>query len=121
MGNRGRHIYQQSVLAGQPTLWAGTPASVLASDYGETLVNAILAGVGGSLLSAWLQQAASHSVDVNTSMAWGAGAAGIVLLAPVAGDMLADALTDIRIGWERGKPSEPESPAPKPEPIRAQR
>ena len=93
---------------------------MLASDYGETLVNAIMAGVGGSLLAAWLQQVASHSVDANTSAAWGAGASGIVLLSPVVGDMLADVLTDIRIGWERGKPPEPELPEPEPEQIKTQ-
>lgn len=120
MGNRGKHIYQASVLAGKPTLWAATPIGILASDCGDTIIQAILAGVGCSAISFWAQNIFTHNIDPNACAAWGIGAFGFVLSAPVAGDVVADFITDIRMGIERSEivENDPEpEPAPPPEPT----
>jgi hypothetical protein len=86
-------------------LWAAPPANVIATDISETVVHSVLAFGGTWMLAGGMQYVASGgsgSIDMMACAAWGGVAAGIVMLAPIAGDVAADFLSDIRQGWERG-------------------
>jgi hypothetical protein len=112
MGTRYRQLYMESVANGQPKFWVAPPASVIATDLGETLVHSILAGCGTWMIIGGTQYIASKYIDVNMCMAWSGIAAGAVLLAPIASDVAADFLCDIRQGWERGHTEHELEPEP---------
>jgi hypothetical protein len=97
-------------------LWAAPPANVIATDISETVVHSVLAFGGTWMLAGGMQYVFgdSGSIDMMACAAWGGVAAGIVMLAPIAGDVAADFLSDVRQGWERGTAHEAEI---EPEPI----
>lgn len=114
MGKRYTHLYMQSVLDGKPPrLWAAPPGNIVASDLVETMMNSIVAFGGVWLVTGGIQIITAGRLDSSVCLAWGGIAAGGVMLAPIAGDVLADLLSDIRQGWERGAvvESEPGPPA----------
>lgn len=116
MGTRYRQLYMESVISGKPTLWAAPPANVIATDISETVVHSVLAFGGTWMLAGGMQYVFgnSGSIDMMACAAWGGVAAGIVMLAPIAGDVAADFLSDVRQGWERGTAHEIEA---EPDPV----
>lgn len=105
MGTRYRQLYMESVAAGSPRYWVAAPPNVIATDIGETLVHSVLSFAGMWMLAGGVQYVAggdSGTIDTVSCAAWGGIAAGLVMLAPIAGDVAADFLSDIRQGWERG-------------------
>lgn len=115
MGTRHRKMYYESVAAGRPQFLVVPPASVFAADMGDTLVNSIFAFGGTWLAVGGIQYISSHNFDAGTCLAWSSVIAGSVMLAPVAGDVLADFLSDIRAGWERGHVEPEQEPEPEPQ------
>lgn len=108
MGTRYRKMHMESVLAGKPTLWIAPPTNIVFADFSETMTNGFMAFGGTTVLAGGIQYLASNTINVNACFAWGGIALGIVVLSPVAGDVLADLASDIRQGWERGHIAEPE-------------
>lgn len=102
MGTRHRKMYYESVASGRPQFWVVPPANVFAADMGDTLINSIFAFSGTWLAVGGIQYISGHNVDTGTCLAWSSVIAGAMMLSPVAGDVLADLLSDIRTGWERG-------------------
>ena len=112
MGTRNRKAYYQAVTENKPRLGIAPPANVLAADLSDTLINSFFSFTGTWLLVGGAQYIASRDIDLALCAAWGGIAAGAVMLTPVLGDVLADLLSDIRQGWERGTVAKPE-----PEPV----
>lgn len=123
MGTKYRRLYMQSVVEHAPLFWAAPPGNIFAADLSETVVSAILSSVGGFVISSGVAYLTGEQVfDPARSMAWAGVAGGIVLIAPIAGETLADVLGDVAEavarGWSRGQPeAEPEPPA---QPTRAE-
>lgn len=103
----------QSVLDGKPpSLWAVPPGNIVASDLVETMMNSIVAFGGTWLVTGGIQIITTGRFDSSSCLAWGGIAAGGVMLAPIIGDVMADLLSDVRQGWERGAVVESESELP---------
>lgn len=108
MGTRYRKMYMQSVAAGHPQWLVAPPANIVGADVTETIVNSLMAMAGTCVLDGGIQIVVSGKFDIVSCFAWGGIAAGTVLLAPIAGDVLADLMSDVREGWERGHVADPE-------------
>lgn len=108
MGTRYRKMYMESIAVGKPTPWIAPPTNIVFADFSETMTNGFMALGGTAVLAGGIQYIASRTVSVEMCFAWGGIAFGIVVLSPIAGDVLADLMCDIQQGLERGHVAEPE-------------
>lgn len=112
MGARYRKLYLQSLADGTPRFWVAPPPNVFGADVSETVVNALLSGAGTALLSGSVMYLVTGRVDIPACMSWSGIAGGIVIVAPIAGEIISEVAGDvaesIARGWENGRTPEPE-------------
>lgn len=108
VGTRYRRMHMESIALGKPMPWVAPPVNIVFADFSETMTNSFLAAGGTAAIAGGAQYLASRTVNFETCTAWGCIAFGVVVLAPITGDVLSDLMADIREGWERGHIAEPE-------------